>query len=181
MVGGGVEAEMQYDAIAVAATLGLAFGQTAAEPSTFMGRGSGFAEEAAPSARAGEDRPSFGLMQRLVEQGLPRRALRHLAREIVEDPERAAALEHRIVPRTTLARRGEDGLLTPEESEKTERLARLYVQAARALGDPADAREFLARPHPELEGRAPLEAGLTDLGARRVEAILNGIEHGLPV
>lgn len=172
---------MQYDAIAVAATLGLAFGQTAAEPSTFMGRGSGCAEEAAPSARAGEDRPSFSLMQRLVEQGLPRCALRHLAREIVEDPERAAALEHRIVPRTTLARRGEDGLLTPEESEKTERLARLYVQAARALGDPADAREFLARPHPELEGRAPWEAGLTVLGARRVEAILNGFEHGLPV
>ncbi len=172
---------MQYDAVAVAATLGLAFGQPVPEPAMLMGRGPGFAEEVAPPALAGEERPSFGLMQRMVERGLPRRALRHLAREIVDGPERAAALEHRIVPRTTLARRGEDGLLTPEESEKTERLARLYVQAARALGDPADAREFLARPHPELDGRAPLEAGLTDLGARRVEAILNGVEHGLPV
>ena len=172
---------MQYDAVAVAATLGLALGQPAAEPAMLTGRDSGSLEKAVPLPHGGGAGPSFGLMQRLVERGLPRRALRHLALEIVGDPERAAALEHRIVPRTTLARRGEDGLLTPEESEKTERLARLYVQAARALGDPADAREFLARPHPELEGRTPLEAGLTDLGARRVEAVLNGIEHGLPV
>ncbi len=130
MGAGDVEAGMQYDAVAVAAALGLALDLPAAEPAVPTGRGPGFAEGAVPLADGGGARPSFGLMQRLVERGLPRRALRHLALEVAGDPERAAALEHWIVPRTTLARRGEEGLLTPEESEKTERLARLYVQAA---------------------------------------------------
>ncbi len=77
MVTGGLEVGMQYDAVAVAATLGLAFGQPVSESALFVGRGPGFAEEVAPSVHAGGDRPSFGSMQRLVERGLPRRALRH--------------------------------------------------------------------------------------------------------
>lgn len=170
---------MMYDATAIASVLGLGAEAAAPQPASSPARG--LAEDAALFVHPAAERPSFGQLQRLVELGLPRQALRHLARELVADPDRAAALEHRIVPRTTLARRGDQGRLTPEESERTERLARLYVQAARALGDAADAREFLSRPHPELSGRTPLDSGLTDLGARQVEAILNGIEFGLPV
>lgn len=166
---------MVYDATAIASILGLDTEAPAPSPAY------GFAEDAAEFVHPTPERPSFGQIQRLVELGLPRQALRHLARELVADLDRAAALEHRIVPRTTLARRGDHGRLTPEESERTERLARLYVQAVQALGDAADAREFLGRPHPEIAGRTPLDAGLTDLGARQVEAILNGIEFGLPV
>ena len=43
----------------------------------------------------------------------------------------------------------------------------------------AEARAFMTKPHPELEGRSPLEAAKTDLGARRVEQILNALEFGL--
>lgn len=174
-----VSAGMMYDAAAIASALGL--GAVLPAPSPGASQVQGLAEDAAEFVHSALDQPSFGRIQRLVEFGLPRQALRHLARELVADPDRAAALEHRIVPRTTLARRGDHGRLTPEESERTERLARLYVQAVRALGDAADAREFLGRPHPEIAGRTPLDAGLTDLGARQVEAILNGIEFGLPV
>ena len=36
------------------------------------------------------------------------------------------------------------------------------------------------RLHPELEGRAPLELALTELGARRVEELLWKLFYGLP-
>lgn len=166
---------MIYDAAAIAAALGL----DVAAPSPPPARG--LAEEAARFGHPAPEPLSFGQIQRLVDFGLPRQALRHLARELVADAARAAAFEHRIVPRATLARRGDHGRLTPEESGRTERLARLYVQAVRAFGDISDTREFLNRPHPELAGRTPLDAGLTEPGARQVEAILNGIEFGLPV
>ncbi|MBV9430659.1 MAG: DUF2384 domain-containing protein [Hyphomicrobiales bacterium] len=34
-------------------------------------------------------------------------------------------------------------------------------------------------PHPELEGRTPIEVAETDGGTLRVEKILNALEHGL--
>jgi putative toxin-antitoxin system antitoxin component (TIGR02293 family) len=66
-----------------------------------------------------------------------------------------------------------------EESERTERVARLFVHACRALGTEAEARAFMTTPHPALEGRSPVEAGRTDLGARRVERLLTALEYGL--
>lgn len=68
---------------------------------------------------------------------------------------------------------------SPEETERTERVARLFVQARRALGTEAEAREFMTAPHPALEGRSPVDAARTDLGTRRVERILNALEYGL--
>jgi uncharacterized protein (DUF2384 family) len=35
-------------------------------------------------------------------------------------------------------------------------------------------------PHRELNGKTPLEAAQTEIGARRIEAILNRIFFGLP-
>jgi putative toxin-antitoxin system antitoxin component (TIGR02293 family) len=125
--------------------------------------------------------PSQGDIEAAIEHGLPRQALRRLALALAGADPAAVAIETLVVPKSTLARRGPDGVLTREESEKTERLARLFTQAAAALGSEAEAREFLHRPHPELEGRPPLVAGLTDLGARRVEGILQALEYGLPV
>ena len=42
------------------------------------------------------------------------------------------------------------------------------------------AREWLKTAHPELGQRAPLEAALTEIGARRVEALLTSLYYGLP-
>jgi uncharacterized protein (DUF2384 family) len=47
-------------------------------------------------------------------------------------------------------------------------------------GDRSDARRFMTTPHPALRGRTPLDAALTELGARHVEEILDKIFHGLP-
>ncbi len=81
------------------------------------------------------------------------------------------------MPKTTLERR--ETQLSPEESERTERVARLLVHARRALGTEEEAREFMTTPHPRLDGRSPVEAARTDLGTRRTEGILNALEYGL--
>jgi putative toxin-antitoxin system antitoxin component (TIGR02293 family) len=118
------------------------------------------------------------LIEKAVESGLPRDALRHVAELIAGgDKAKATALERGIVPKTTLERR--ETKLTPQESERTERIARLFVHARRALGTEAEAREFMTTPHPELDGRTPVEAARTDLGTRRTEQILNALEYGL--
>lgn len=81
------------------------------------------------------------------------------------------------MPKTTLERR--ETRLSPQESERTERVARLFVQARRALGSESEARDFMLTPHPELDGRSPVEAARTDLATRRVERILTALEYGL--
>jgi len=124
--------------------------------------------------------PSPALIEKAVESGLPREALEHVAEAIAGgDEARASALERGIVPRTTLGRR--ESRLSRQESERTERVARLFVQARRALGSVAEARWFMTAPHPELDGRSPFQAARTDLGGRRAEQILNAVEYGLAV
>jgi putative toxin-antitoxin system antitoxin component (TIGR02293 family) len=122
--------------------------------------------------------PSAVFIEKAVEQGLPREALRHLAETLAGgDRSKVAALEWGIVPKTTLERR--TAQLSPQESERTERVARLFVHARRALGTEAEAREFMTTSHPELEGRSPIDAARTDLGTRRVEQLLTALEYGL--
>jgi putative toxin-antitoxin system antitoxin component (TIGR02293 family) len=83
----------------------------------------------------------------------------------------------RVVPAATYKRRHRLKLV---ESEKTERLARVIALAEMLWDDEAEARRFLSTPHPELNGRKPIEAALTELGARQVEDIVNRALYGLP-
>jgi len=122
--------------------------------------------------------PSPALIEKAVERGLPRTALRHVAEQLAGgDKAKIVRLEWGVVPRTTLERR--DKQLSPQESERTERVARLFVHARRALGTAAEAREFMTAPHPLLDGRSPMDTAKTDLGTRRAEQILNALEYGL--
>lgn len=163
-----------YDATAVAEVMGIAFRDDPAN-------GAARAARRTPASRRGgpHDRPpSPVLIEKAVERGLPRFVLRHVAEEIVgSDKAKIASLEWGIVPKTTLERREER--LSPVESERTERVARLFVHARRALGSAAEARAFMTAPHPRLDGRTPVEAARTDLGTRRTEQILNALEYGL--
>jgi len=200
---------LDYDAAAVAKVMGLGFvnveqerpGKTARQPrrklvNVTVGYGPGGwtsparaeAQErssghvVAVNAKVRSRRhflpPSTGMITRAVEDGLPREALRHVAEALAGDDEsKVAALEWKVVPKTTLERRKAN--LSPEESERTERIARLIVHATRALGTEAEAREFMMTPHPMLDGRSPFEEAKTDLGARRVEDILHGLQYGL--
>ena len=113
-----------------------------------------------------------------VAEGLPKGCLRNTARRVVADRGEQRRLIYRVVPEATFKRRRER--LSPSESERTERLARVVAAAEYVWAAPENARRFLTAPHPELRGKAPLEAAMTELGARQVELILEKIFHGLP-
>lgn len=125
-----------------------------------------------------ESQSSFWMMEQAIAEGLPREALQNVARAILPDPADANRLIHAVVPKSSLSRRD---TLTPAQGEQAERLARLFAYAQRAFGDLEDARAFMQRPHPELQGRRPVDAALTELGGRAVERVLDGLAFGLPV
>ncbi len=124
-------------------------------------------------------RPStYSVMEAAIRAGFPKAALYNVTNLIESEPGNARELAYAVVPKSTLSRRE---TLTPEQSERTERLARLFAQAEQVFGDANDARDFMHRAHPELEGRRPLDVAATELGARNVERVLNAAEFGLPV
>jgi putative toxin-antitoxin system antitoxin component (TIGR02293 family) len=114
-----------------------------------------------------------------VESGLPKSTLRHVARHISSDAGEQRRIMQRVVPEATYKRRRER--LSPGESERTERLARVVAMAEYVWDSQPEARHFLSTPHTELAGRTPLDVAFSELGARRVEALLHRLFYGLPV
>lgn len=117
-------------------------------------------------------------LRQAVEEGLPVEALESTARYVAGDEAGAAEIKYRIVPKTTLHRRQR---LTPEESQRLERLARVTALAEQVWEDRALAHEFLTSPQPQLDGERPVDLARTDLGAREVEDLLMALEYSLPV
>ena len=78
----------------------------------------------------------------------------------------------------TAQRRKEEGALTPEESDRLARLARVTQRAIDALGDEVRARGWLTRPNRSFGGVPPLELLGTDGGAEVVNEELGRIEFG---
>ena len=113
-----------------------------------------------------------------VERGLPKATLRIVVQHIFADASEQRALMQRIVPEATYKRRRER--LSPAESERTERLARVVAIAEDVWQDRDQARRFLTTPHPEIGGKTPVDAALTELGARQAEEVMARIVYGLP-
>ena len=114
-----------------------------------------------------------------VARGLPKSALRSCVQRVAANPQEQRRLMYRIVPEATYKRRRHH--LKREESERTERLARVIATAEYVWDDREDARRFLTMPHPALDDRRPIDAAATELGAREVEELLWQTYHGLPV
>lgn len=117
-------------------------------------------------------------LEDVVNEGLPKRALQAMATRALPHGAPTGPLVYRVVPIATFKRRTR---LTPEESARTERLARVVALAEALWDERDDARAFLNAPHPLLDGRTPLDVAGTELGARRVERLLQDVEHGLPL
>ncbi len=117
-------------------------------------------------------------LEAAVSAGLPKRSLECLSSRLHLDRRIASAYKFKIVPQATWKRRGKR--LSVDESERTERLARVLAQAEYVWDDRDQAREWMGKPHPELQDSAPLEAARTELGARRVEDLLDKLFYGLP-
>jgi len=120
---------------------------------------------------------SLGELADRVSEGFPKAALRNTARHIFDSPAEANELMYRVVPEATYKRRTR---LTPAESERTERLARVIASAEVVWNDRRAAKDWLLTPHPELNGKRPLDAALSELGARQVEELLDRIYYGIP-
>jgi len=91
-----------------------------------------------------------------------------------EDLLHALALSQR-----TLTRRQKEGVLSPEESDRVLRLARVAAQAEEVLGGREDAVKWLHRPSRSLGGHKPLELVRTDAGSELVVDVLGRLEHGV--
>ncbi|MBS1816199.1 MAG: DUF2384 domain-containing protein [Acidobacteria bacterium] len=118
-------------------------------------------------------------LESAVSAGLPKRALERLSSRLYQDRRTASAYKFKVVPQATWKRRTKR--LSVDESERTERLARVLAAAEHVWEDREQAREWMNKPHRELDGQAPVEAARTELGARRVEALLEKLYFGLPV
>jgi putative toxin-antitoxin system antitoxin component (TIGR02293 family) len=121
---------------------------------------------------------SLGDLDRAVANGLPKPALGRTVRRVMHAPRDAARLLAAIGPPATYKRRRT--AFTAAESERIERLARAIAAAEEAWGDRDAAEAWMLAPHQMLEGKRPVDAALTELGARRVEALLDRLVHGLP-
>ena len=115
-------------------------------------------------------------LELVVQEGLPSESVEvTIERIFPHDP----AFRYQIVPRATLTRRLKKGeRLSPQESEKLQRIARVFAMAIDVWGSEEDAREFMAKRHPMLDDRTPFEASLSEIGAREVESILGRLLFG---
>ena len=116
-----------------------------------------------------------------VARGLRASLLSDVAALVGATRDEAAAVRRSVLPDSTWKRR-KGKTLSPVESDRTARLARVTALALETWhGNLAAVREFLHAPHPELDGERPLDALTTDVGARLVEDVLIRLRHGLPV
>jgi putative toxin-antitoxin system antitoxin component (TIGR02293 family) len=111
-----------------------------------------------------------------VSNGLPKMALRVTVKRASNGAHDVSQLVYKIVPEATYKRRTR---LTPAESERTERLARVIATAEFVWDEQDAAHRWLHAPHPELSGRTPIQCAMSELGARQVEDLLDKIFYGL--
>ena len=119
------------------------------------------------------------LTSREIREGIPFERLQRFAEHL--------ALTQEILTRVlgiserTLQRRKDTGRLNPEESDRVERLLRVWRLALRAFdGEEKDARAWLTTPKCALDGETPVEHLDTAPGARTVAEMLIVIDQIIP-
>ena len=118
-----------------------------------------------------------GVLDR-VRNGLPYTMFDELAGAVGGSQRELAAIIG--IPATTLARRKRSGTLTPSESDRLVRIARLELMAVAMMhGDVSAAGDWLRAPHELLERETPLARASTETGARDVEHLIGRLRHGV--
>jgi putative toxin-antitoxin system antitoxin component (TIGR02293 family) len=117
-------------------------------------------------------------LARLVREGLPASTVTALAQKLRIGN---SVLSGKLgIPQRTLTRRlSQRSLLTPAESDRTVRVARVYANAVEMIGDPEKAIEWLRTPNRALGGEKPLDQLDTDVGAQMVHDVLGRIAYGV--
>jgi putative toxin-antitoxin system antitoxin component (TIGR02293 family) len=111
-----------------------------------------------------------------VRGGLPYSTMLALAASLGLELNALAGLV--AISERTLQRR-KAGALTPEESDRLVRVARVVSHAVGVLGSRERAMAWLKAKNIALGDEAPLTMLDTDIGASEVDSVLNRIEHGV--
>jgi putative toxin-antitoxin system antitoxin component (TIGR02293 family) len=114
----------------------------------------------------------------LIRKGLPAATVTALAQKLHIG---STVLSRKLgIPQRTLTRRlSQRSSLTPAESDRTVRVARVYANAVEMIGDPEKAIEWLRTPNRALGGERPLDQLDTDVGAQMVNDVLGRIAYGV--
>ena len=112
----------------------------------------------------------------LVRRGLPYQALRAVV-SALDMSLGAVQAALQLSPRSLQRRR--DARLTPVESERILRLARVAARASYVLGDRASALRWLVRPNRALAGEVPVRLLDTDVGTAEVIEVLDRVLYGV--
>jgi putative toxin-antitoxin system antitoxin component (TIGR02293 family) len=84
------------------------------------------------------------------------------------------------LPRSTRARRKNEGVLKQHESERLLRLSRLYDEALILFhGNAESTRQWFLRPSRPLNGKTPLAFSSTEVGAQEVANVIGRLQHGV--
>lgn len=115
---------------------------------------------------------------RLVRKGIPAGSITALAEKLHVG---SSVLSLKLgIPQRTLTRRlTQASLLTPAESDRTVRMARVYANAIEMIGNKEKAIEWLSTPNRALGGERPLDQLDTDTGASMVADLLGRIAYGV--
>ncbi|MCK5860680.1 MAG: DUF2384 domain-containing protein [Abyssibacter sp.] len=112
-----------------------------------------------------------------LSEGLPLSAYDRLTKKVCAgDPTGA----HLIISGTKIKRRRRDKKrLSPEDSQKLERLARAWAMAMDVYKSERHVRHFLNTPHMMLHSETPLSVAISnDVGAHAVENLLGRLKYG---
>jgi len=113
----------------------------------------------------------------LLRDGLPASAVDFL---VGQGALTAEELHSLVIPRRTLAlRRQQKQTLTPEESDRVARVARVLAMAEETFADGDRSARWLRKPNRALAGQVPLQLLASELGGRMVEQALGRIAHGI--
>jgi putative toxin-antitoxin system antitoxin component (TIGR02293 family) len=112
-----------------------------------------------------------------VREGLPFAALSALMQQYGISRDVLCDILH-LSPRNFL-RRKEQKRLSPDESDRLYRLARVLAHANRVFEDPDESADWIQTPNAALGKQQPLRLLDTDIGVQQVDQVLGRIEHGI--
>jgi putative toxin-antitoxin system antitoxin component (TIGR02293 family) len=127
-----------------------------------------------------EPKTEFELAQ-VVRRGLPLTTQAvFLSHGLTKDE-----FHHIVIPLRTFRHRkerlnkGREEMLTPDESDKAVRAARVLALAERAFANRDKALAWMRKPKKRFEGETPMQMLQTEAGARLVEQMLIQLDEGM--
>jgi putative toxin-antitoxin system antitoxin component (TIGR02293 family) len=88
-------------------------------------------------------------------------------------------IDRLVLPRKTLSHRRKSGALTPDQSDRLIRFARVIAAAEETFGSREKAALWLRRPTAALGDQSPISLLDPGEGCREVEGLIGRIDHGL--